>query len=59
MYASPEQRRDEIDYGATLSPLALRHLVAHSTVHLNVEWRDLPSRAWQAALVCRPAGVST
>jgi maleylpyruvate isomerase len=48
MYPSPEQRRDEIDYGATLSPLALRHLVAHATVHLNVEWRDLPAKAWQA-----------
>jgi maleylpyruvate isomerase len=48
MYASPEQRLAEIDYGATLSPLALRHLVAHSAVHLNVEWRDLPASAWHA-----------
>ena len=48
MYASPEQRSQEIDYGATLSPVALRHLVAHSSVHLNVEWRDLPADAWSA-----------
>jgi len=48
MYASPEQRLAEIDYGATLSPLALRHLVAHSVVHLNVEWRDLSASAWTA-----------
>jgi maleylpyruvate isomerase len=48
MYASPEQRRDQIVYGATLSAVALRHLVAHSTVHLNVDWRDLPAQAWQA-----------
>ena len=48
MYASIEQRRQEIDQGATLSPVALRNLVAHSTVHLNMEWRDLPAEAWQA-----------
>jgi maleylpyruvate isomerase len=48
MYASPEQRGKEIEDGATLKPIALRHLVAHSTVHLNVEWRDLSESAWQA-----------
>jgi maleylpyruvate isomerase len=46
MYASPGQRGQEIEDGATLKPIALRHLVSHSSVHLNVEWRDLPADAW-------------
>jgi maleylpyruvate isomerase len=46
MYPSPEARDHEIDFGATLSPIALRHLFDHSAVHLNVEWRDLPEDAW-------------
>jgi maleylpyruvate isomerase len=46
MYSSPEARNHEIDFGATLSPIALRHLFDHSAVHLNVEWRDLPEDAW-------------
>jgi maleylpyruvate isomerase len=46
MYPSPESRNHEIEFGATLSPIALRHLFDHSAVHLNVEWRDLPADAW-------------
>lgn len=46
MYSSPESRNHEIEFGATLSPIALRHLFDHSAVHLNVEWRDLPADAW-------------
>ena len=46
MYASTEARNHEIDFGATLSPTALRNLFDHSAVHLNVEWRDLPADAW-------------
>jgi maleylpyruvate isomerase len=46
MYSSPEARDHEIEFGATLSPIALRHLFDHSAVHLNVEWRDLPADAW-------------
>ena len=46
MYSSPEARNQEINFGATLSPIALRHLFDHSAVHLNVEWRDLPADAW-------------
>ncbi|WP_104174696.1 maleylpyruvate isomerase family mycothiol-dependent enzyme [Arthrobacter sp. Y81] len=46
MYASTEARNHEIEFGATLSPIALRHLFDHSAVHLNVEWRDLPEDAW-------------
>jgi len=46
MYPSVEVRNYEIDYGATLSPIALRNLFDHSAVHLSVEWRDLPDAAW-------------
>lgn len=46
MYASTSVRDHEIDFGATLSPIALRNLFDHSAVHLNVEWRDLPADAW-------------
>ena len=46
MYASPEARNEEISFGATLSPVALRNLFDHSAVHLSVEWRDLPAEAW-------------
>ena len=48
MYASPDARNAEIEYGATLSPAALRNLSAHAAVHLNVEWRDLEPEAWGA-----------
>jgi maleylpyruvate isomerase len=48
MYASPEQRWQEIELGATLQPIALRHLMSHSAVHLDVEWRDLPEHSWTA-----------
>ncbi len=48
MYASLAQRNAEIDFGATLNPIALRNLAEHSAVHLDVEWRDLDDAAWQA-----------
>lgn len=47
MYESVSARNHEIEYGATLSPIALRNLYDHSAVHLNVEWRDLPEDAWR------------
>jgi len=50
MYESPEARREEIELGATLNPVALRNLSAHAAVHLNVEWRDLPDEAWNAEI---------
>ena len=46
MYPSVEIRHHEIDFGATLSPIALRNLFDHSAVHLDVEWRDLPADSW-------------
>jgi maleylpyruvate isomerase len=48
MYESPEARWREIEYGATLSPVALRNLSEHAAVHLNVQWRDLTDAAWRA-----------
>ena len=50
MYESSEARWREIEYGATLSPLALRNLSEHAAVHLNVEWRDLEDEAWKAEI---------
>ena len=47
MYESPEQRKEQLELGATLSPAALRNLCEHAAVHLNVEWRDLPDDAWR------------
>ncbi|WP_284981157.1 maleylpyruvate isomerase family mycothiol-dependent enzyme [Arthrobacter sp. efr-133-TYG-118] len=46
MYPSVAVRDEEINFGATLSPIALRNLFDHSAVHLSVEWRDLPEDAW-------------
>ncbi|WAH98814.1 maleylpyruvate isomerase family mycothiol-dependent enzyme [Arthrobacter sp. MMS18-M83] len=46
MYPSVSVRDEEINFGATLSPIALRNLFEHSAVHLSVEWRDLPEDAW-------------
>jgi maleylpyruvate isomerase len=46
MYSSPEARNEEILFGATLNPIALRNLYEHSAIHLNVEWRDTPEAAW-------------
>lgn len=51
MYASDTQRWDEIVFGATLPTRALRHLVDHAAVHLNVEWRDLTDSQWDAEVV--------
>ncbi|MGC5615510.1 maleylpyruvate isomerase family mycothiol-dependent enzyme [Georgenia sp. Z1491] len=50
MYA-PGQRDAEIELGATLPPVALRHLIDHSAVHLNVEWRDLTDEQWDHEVV--------
>jgi maleylpyruvate isomerase len=42
---------DAVALGATLPPGALRNLIFHSTVHLDVEWRDLPDAAWDARAI--------
>lgn len=46
MYSSPEARNAEIEAGATLRPDALRSLVEHAAVDLDVRWRDLPDDRW-------------
>jgi len=51
MYPSPEARNQEIDFGATLSPIALRNLTDHAAIHLNVQWRDLPDANWSHQVV--------
>lgn len=53
LYETPAQREEEIEDGATLPAGALRHLVAHADVHLNVEWRDLQTADWDRALPFR------
>lgn len=46
MVPGPEASAAEIALGATLPPRALRHLVSHAAIHLNVEWRDLDDAGW-------------
>ena len=56
MHASDEARRAEIADGASLPARALRHLYRHAVAHLDVEWRDLPAAAWDAAIELPGAG---
>ncbi|MFD1794925.1 maleylpyruvate isomerase [Paracoccus aurantiacus] len=37
-----------LDLAETLPPRALRHLVNHADIHLNVVWRDLGDDDWDA-----------
>ncbi|AIG63883.1 maleylpyruvate isomerase [Corynebacterium atypicum] len=46
MYASPDARGKEIEFGATLIPDALRNLHDHTVARLDVAWRDLPEKCW-------------
>lgn len=41
---------------ATLPARALRHLFQHSSIHLDVCWRDLPGSAWDARVEIRERG---
>lgn len=41
---------EDVDFGSTLPPHALRYLFQHSEVHLNVEWRDLGEAGWAAEI---------
>lgn len=51
MYASPQERNDEIERGAaTLSPSALRRLVEETAENLDREWRGLSDTAWHAEI---------
>lgn len=40
-----------LDLAETLPARALRHLVAHAEIHLDVVWRDLPAAAWNGRTV--------
>ena len=51
MYASPQARAEEIQYGATLRPDALRSLCEHAAIDLDVRWRDLPDDRWDATVI--------
>ena len=46
MYKSPEARNEEIAFGRTLNPEALRNLHDHTLVRLDVAWREAPEYAW-------------
>ncbi|AGG67953.1 maleylpyruvate isomerase family mycothiol-dependent enzyme [Corynebacterium callunae] len=46
MYSSPGARNEEIAYGATLIPDALRNLHEHSVARLDVAWRDSSAESW-------------
>jgi len=51
MYPSPGARAEEIDLGSTLNPEALRNLVEHAAIDLDVRWRDLPDERWSRRVV--------
>jgi maleylpyruvate isomerase len=51
MYSSPQARQEEIEFGATLRPDALRSLCEHAAIELDVRWRDLPDERWAEKVV--------
>lgn len=52
----PERARQaEVARGATLPARALRSLIQHAAIHLDVEWRDLSDAGWDR-LVLMPDG---
>ncbi|MCX7565967.1 maleylpyruvate isomerase N-terminal domain-containing protein [Sulfitobacter sp. F26169L] len=54
-----QERHAEIDLGATLPSRALRGLVFHATIHLDVEWRDLTDAGWDTPLVLQDGTLLT
>mgnify|MGYP001609737773 CR=1 FL=1 len=40
----------EVAFTATLPSEALRHLLHHATIHLDVEWRDTTEAGWERVL---------
>jgi len=49
-YPSGDGLRAGVDLGATLPARALRSLVHHAAIHLDVEWRDLTDTQWDTTL---------
>lgn len=56
---SAEARSEEAALGASLPPRALRSLFHHTTIHLDVEWRDLPDAGWDLPLHLPDGGLVT
>lgn len=48
--AEPENQIEDVEFGATLPAHALRYLFQHSSIHLNVEWRDLSVNGWRGSV---------
>lgn len=48
--AEPANQIENVEFGATLPAHALRYLFQHSTIHLNVEWRDLSVNGWRESI---------
>jgi maleylpyruvate isomerase len=48
-----------VGFTATLPAEALRNLAAHTAVHLNVEWRDLPEDGWTRSVGLSSGGRIT
>lgn len=58
-YPADTDRLAEIDLGATLPARALRSLVHHATIHLDVEWRDLTDSGWDATIALPDGSQAT
>ncbi|WP_421906605.1 maleylpyruvate isomerase N-terminal domain-containing protein [Mameliella sp.] len=54
---SPAAYRAEIAQGATLPVRALRSLVHHAAIHLDVEWRDLTDAGWTLSVPLQAGAV--
>ena len=52
----PDRAR-RLAMGETLPARALRHLVQHADVHLNVEWRDLSDADWAGQIILPKTGA--
>lgn len=48
MYATPSARNDEIAFGSTLLPDAIRNLHDHTVARLRVAWDEAGDEAWAA-----------
>jgi maleylpyruvate isomerase len=48
-----------LDLAETLPPRALRHLVSHAEIHLNVAWRDLDDAGWAGTVTLDGRPVAT
>ena len=57
MFESTDQFLDEVEFGSTLTPFALRNLSDHAAVHLTVEWRDLEDDRWGRLVPERPGDL--